>query len=351
MKIKYLLTLLSVTFGTAYAATPIVNTIKEQPPLQTTLLNVVDTSAPTQMNISISNIPTSLKDYIISDLDNVVAKQNQNVKVNIIENKFTTTEVLEAVQLGVIDLAVVSTNDIYNVLKIKDIQLFNLPFLFSSSEDFKKVVNGSPGRLILNEINENSSLFALGFVNTGVKNILGFESYNNVNSFNGKKIGTTSLGINNDKFSFLGSQAYKLNLNEMPMYLNSNPPFLNGVEISLEGINENLLNSTAKSITELKSEYNTAVIIVNKKWFSNINKNLATSLINETKKWSDNSAKIIESEQEKIKESLSKNNFTFHNLTDNERDSFKKAVVPVHSLFLSKINKELLLDAYKTIRE
>lgn len=351
MKIKYLLTLLSFTLGTAYAATPMVNTIKEQKPLQPTLLNVIDTNAPAEMNVSIINIPTSLKDYIVNDLNNVILNQSKNTKVNIVEDKFTTNEVLEAVQLGVIDFAVVSTNDVYNILKINDIQLFNLPFLFSSSEDFIKVVNGTPGQKILNEINENSSLLALGFVNTGVKNILGFDIYNNVSSFNNKKFGTTSLGINNDKFAFLGAQAYKLNLSEMPNYLNSNPPFLDGVEISLEGINQYLLNSTAKSITELKSEYNTAVVVVNKKWFSSLNKNLANNLVLETKKWSNNSTTIIQAEQEKIKEVLLKNKFIFQTVTDSERENFKKAVVPVHSLFLSKINKELLLDAYKTIRE
>src|SRR5438067_7873237 len=80
-------------------------------------------------------------------------------------------EAIEQAQVGALQLARVSVGALGPV--VDDLNVFNLPFLFRSTEHMEKVIDGPIGQELLDKVsnNPNTRLIGLGWMDAGAANV------------------------------------------------------------------------------------------------------------------------------------------------------------------------------------
>lgn len=350
MKKSLLTSIILLSFFSNIYAAPTVNIIKENK-ITATPLTVVSPQVINNITISLTDSADSINAQTANTLKKLLEDKFPNrVSIKISNNSelYSKDEELEAVQLGTINIIIPNNQKVINNLGIKDLQLFELPFLFGSNNDYQKIVNGSPGKILLDNINKNKSIIALGYISNGIKNFVGFDNYQDIQKYQNKIIATNFLGINNNLFNSLGSKSIQLKNEEIINTLNAPQPKIDIGELTFEEMTN--LNK-AKLITETNHKYNTNLIIVNKKWFQSLPQDIQNFIVSSIPELTFKSLNLTTQKDNIIKQNLLNQGFIINTLSNEQAESFKKAAIPVHSFFLTNINKELLLETYKIIKE
>ena len=105
-----------------------------------------------------------------------------------------------------------------------------------------------------------------------------------------------------------------------------------------------------KWVTISNHSFQAYVALVNKRWIASLPDDIKTSLLDMLKECGQLQLKLAVEEDERDKKFLESKGIKFYTWTESEKEKFKKTVVPVHQNYMDKINKELLLEAYETLK-
>jgi C4-dicarboxylate-binding protein DctP len=274
----------------------------------------------------------------------------QKVQVKIYENGslYKGAEELEALDLSGVNMVIISTDQVERIKDIKELQLFDLPFLFKTNNEFNTIINGKSGEMLLGIINKKlKDSEAIGFLGEGFRNFAGHEFYKTPNDLINNTIITTSVTQGNGMCNgFKAKTVLTVNSFEDNSLLNKADSI---ADISLNNFIENNI-STLKNITESQHNYNADVILVNKYWFDNLSEDIRNNILEVVKNTNQYNLDLINKTEISSKLNLKKSEIIFYQWNNNELEAFKKSVIPVHANFLNNINKELLLETYKEIK-
>ncbi|WP_059103026.1 TRAP transporter substrate-binding protein [Shouchella shacheensis] len=110
---------------------------------------------------------------------------------------------LQSIASGAVDMTVVSPG--FMTQAIREVDLFSMPYLFTSEEHWERVVDGEVGKETNAMIEEETNLRVLGYWSAGVRNFYGFHEVNAPEDLQNVSIRTQDSPAVQDAWSALGA--------------------------------------------------------------------------------------------------------------------------------------------------
>lgn len=258
------------------------------------------------------------------------SKDQLTVKVFDSAQLFKDTEVVEAVQGGLVELALVPVNKWSGMVRAADV--FEIPFAFRDLQSIKAFVQSGAGKL-----------FDEAFAPKGVKIVFwvdyGFVQYfNNLRpiktpaDFKGLKIRTFSA-LTAETVKALGGSPVEMSSSEMYMALQRRT--VDGATTGMPAAISRKLHEVLKYLTICN--YATAEFFVqaNSKWWNNLSQDKRAALLKAGEETEEVIRKAIDAEEMAALEKLKKAGLQVYEITSQDRQAFIKATEPVRTNFAS----------------
>ncbi len=204
--------------------------------------------------------------------------------------------ILQQIQLGTVDLGVITSGPIGNFNK--KIQIFDLPFIFKDYEQSDKILDGEIGKEVLQSL-ETSGFKGLHFLENGFRNLTNnVRAVNNVNDVKGLKIRTMDAPAHVKLWRAFGANPTPMG---WPINTELQQGTIDGQENPLSVIDQYKLYEVQKYLSLTRHVYSPLVFIMNLKKFNSLPKNEQELFLKATKEASiferkynrDNNAKFL----------------------------------------------------------
>ena len=153
--------------------------------------------------------------------EEVEAKSNGQIKITIFPNSTLggDRDMAEGMQIGTVDFALIA-----GVLGNFEpsIQLLELPYLFNSEEQFKKVVHGDVGNEISNRVLKSSNIRILNFWDRGARQVTSNKPINSLADIKGLKIRLPEIKAMVETWKAMGASPTTMAWNEVYTGLQQN---------------------------------------------------------------------------------------------------------------------------------
>lgn len=306
-----------------------------------------------QINIAHSDKANSIKGKSAIRFKEILeAKFHNKIKVNIFDNgiEFKESEQLEAVELGLVNIVITSGEQASKNYNLKQMQLFNLPFLFDSNNELIKILHGKTGLMLKESINNKlNASYMLGYWVDSKRNFAGNEIYEQPNKFKNKTFLTTASYNNDMIYASLGATLINNTLNKNNQSFLTTNKKIDAVEISNFHYENFNFKDKFRIITETNHAYNVNVVISNKKWLNSLPIEVKDGLLDVIKTTTDYSIEAMEKDNIVVKDNLIKSGVKVMTLSNEQRSLLKKIIVSNHSNYMNE-NKNILLLANQEIK-
>lgn len=255
------------------------------------------------------------------------------MKVNVFDSAqlFKDTEVVEAVQEGLVEVALVPVNKWSGMIPAADV--FEMPFVFSDLSSPKKFLDAGAGALLDEEFQKMGAKVVF-WVDYGLVQFFNSKRALHVpDDFKGLKIRTFSSGTA-DTVAALGGTPVVISSSEMYMALQRG---------TVDGATTGMPAAVSRKIFEVQkymtmANYTTAQFVVqaNMEWWTGLSdeqRNILLKAGDEAATWIREAIADSELEAEKT---IRDAGVEVTELTSEERDLFVKATEPVRSSFAGK---------------
>lgn len=191
-----------------------------------------------------------------------------NVKIEIFPNASLGDErtLIEGMQAGTVHMGVITNGPVANFLP--EIAVFEMPFLFASSEEAYKILDGAIGQKILAKL-DSINLKGLAFAERGFRNLTNSKkAVKTPADMAGLKIRVMENPVYIDTFKALGANAVPMAWTEALTALQQKT--IDGQENPVNVIYSYKLNETQKYLSLTKHTYAPAVFLMSKKTFTSL---------------------------------------------------------------------------------
>jgi C4-dicarboxylate-binding protein DctP len=261
------------------------------------------------------------------------------IRVSVYEDGhlFKKSEEHEAMNLGVVDVIIPNSDIIVSNYHSPDFEIFDLPFLFSSKDDVKKFLTSPVSQELLDKFNKNnSSVMAIGYLPEGFKDFAGTNPIKSIKDLNGL---SENADISDNETKSYINKLFGINTNQTAsLYELTQEEFIN---------NQN----NVSWLTDSNHVYSMDVILINKKIFNSFSPDEQKGVIEIAKEVADYALQNADTLDDQVTRVEHDRKIQQYVWNSNERDAFKKAVIPVHANFLNAIDKNFLLEVYQAIRQ
>jgi C4-dicarboxylate-binding protein DctP len=261
------------------------------------------------------------------------------IRVSVYEDShlFKKTEEQEAMNYGVVDIIIPDADTVVSNYNSPDFEIFDLPFLFSNKDDVKKFLTSSVSQELLDKFNKgNNNVMAIGYLPEGFKDFAGTNPIKSANDLNGQ---TENTNIENNQTKSYIDKLFGINIGSTAsLYELTQEEFIN---------NQNNI----AWLTDSNHAYSMDVILVNKKMFNSLSADEQKGLTEIAKEVADYALQNSDEFDDQVARAEHERKVQPYRWTSNEREAFKKAVIPVHANFLNAIDKNFLLEVYQAIRQ
>ncbi|RPI10661.1 MAG: DctP family TRAP transporter solute-binding subunit [Zetaproteobacteria bacterium] len=244
---------------------------------------------------------------------------------------FKDTEIVEALQDGLVEAGLVPVNKWSGMIPAADV--FEMPFIFQDLSSIKKFLAAGAGDLLESEF-EKKSVKTLFWVDYGY-----IQFFNNKrpltkpDDFKGLKMRTFSKG-DADTLRALGAAPTVMSSSEMYMALQRGT--VDGATTGMPAAVSRKVNEVSKFMTE--ANYTTAQFIVqaNLKWWGKLSADEKAAVLKAGKDAEEWIRGVIAKEEADAEQTIRKTGVQIHKLTPEARPLFVKATEPVRDAFAQK---------------
>ncbi|MGI6224966.1 MAG: TRAP transporter substrate-binding protein DctP [Peptococcales bacterium] len=259
----------------------------------------------------------------------VESKTNGKVKIEIFPNGVIGDErtLIEGMQVGTTDMGIITNGPIANFLP--EIAAFEMPFLFASTEEAYKVLDGEVGQKVLNKL-EQINIKGLAFSERGFRNLTNSKrAVKTPQDAAGLKVRVMENPVYIDTFKAIG-------INAVPMaWQEALTAFQSG---AVEG-QENPINvayafklwESHKYLTLTRHTYAPASILMSKKLFDSLDQETQEIIVSAAKESAQKTREWIAAEEETQIQILKEQGMEIEENPDLE--AFQKAVEPVYEKY------------------
>ncbi|POA97319.1 C4-dicarboxylate ABC transporter [Chromobacterium sinusclupearum] len=268
------------------------------------------------------------------------------VKVQVYPNSqlYKDKEELEALQLGAVQMLAPSLAK-FGPLGVKEFEVFDLPYVFDNYDQVNKVMHGPIGKQLLGKL-EGKGIKGLAYWDNGFKNFSANKPIKSPADLKGMKIRIQSSKVLEEEMRTLGALPQVMAFSEVYQALQTG--VVDGTELEASNLYTSKSYEVQKNLTLTQHGFLGYALIVNKKFWDGLPADVRTQLDSAVQDATVYANQIAKQENEKAVAAIKASGKTqVYTPTPQEREAFKKALLPVHQKMAARIGPELLKAIYK----
>jgi C4-dicarboxylate-binding protein DctP len=268
------------------------------------------------------------------------------VKVEVYPNSslFKDGEEMEALQLGSVQMLAPSLAK-FGPLGVRDFEVFDLPYMFDSTEELHKVTEGPVGAALFKKV-ESKGLVGLAYWDNGFKVMSANKPIRVPADYKGLKMRIQSSKVLGDQMKGLGAIPQVMAFSEVYQALQTG--VVDGTENPPSNFYTQKMQEVQKFLALTDHGYLGYAVIANKKFWDGLPADLRTILQGAMKDATKFANDIAKKENDDALEAVRKSGKTqILVLTPEQKAEMKKSLVGVHRENESRVGKEIIADVYK----
>ena len=255
----------------------------------------------------------------------------------------------QALRAGTQEMVVTSTSPLVGI--VKELGVFDLPFLFANEKEADAVLDG-PAGAALNKKLEAVGLINLAYWENGFRNLTNSKRpVANVDDFTGLKVRVMQNNIFLDTFKTLGSNAVPMSFGEVFTALETKT--IDGQENPYVTILTSKFYEVQKYMSATRHAYTPFMVLYSKKMFETLSKDEQAALREAAIEGQKVQRAVIRAADVKALAQLKKDGIQFNEITPAEHKLMFEKVQPVYEKNRATIGAETIdsvMDALKKVR-
>ncbi|NEU30895.1 DctP family TRAP transporter solute-binding subunit [bacterium LRH843] len=257
-------------------------------------------------------------------------------------------EILEGVQLGSIEMNVISTGPLPGIFP--EIMAFDLPYLFKTRDIAYEVIDGPAGEEIKNLLLEKTGIRLLAWGENGYRH---FTNNNRPivtpEDVKGLKYRTMENPAHMFMVETLGGSATPMAFGELYSALQQG--VIDGQENPVSQIESMRFYEVQKHMTLDGHVYNPHVMLINEKFYQSLPDDLKTIMDEETLSWTSLVRQMTFDQEEEGIKIIRDSGVEIVDLTPEQKQAFQDAVQPVYDMIRAEIGDDLYEKTLKAVKE
>ena len=274
------------------------------------------------------------------------ANTKGRVKVEVYPNSqlYKDKEELEALQLGSVQMLAPSLSK-FGPLGAKQFEMFDLPYLFRTEQQFVDVTGGKIGQSLLASL-ENKGIKGLAIWSGGFHVFSANKPLLKPADMKGLKMRIPSSKVLEASLRLMGALPQTLPFSEVYQALQTG--VVDGTENILSSSTSQKYYEVQKHITLTNHTHTGYAVVVNRKFWEGLPADIQAALADAMKQATDYEMHLVVQENQEALAELRKNSrVQVHDLTDAERDQWRNTLLPVHKEMEGRIGAGLLNQVYQ----
>lgn len=266
---------------------------------------------------------------------------NGKVKVEVYPNSqlYKDKEELEALQLGSVQMLAPSLAK-FGPLGVSDFEAFDLPYIFDGYDQLRKVTDGEVGKAMLAKL-EGKGIKGLAFWDNGFKIMSANTPLHTPDDFLGLKMRIQSSKVLEAEMNALGAVPQVMAFSEVYQALQTG--VVDGTENPPSNMFTQKMHEVQKHATLSNHGYLGYALIVNKAFWDGLPEDVRAQLDKAVAESTAYGNGIAKEENEKALQAMKDAGKTeFHEMTPEEKDAWKKVLIPVREEMASRIGPDLI---------
>jgi C4-dicarboxylate-binding protein DctP len=273
----------------------------------------------------------------------VLAEQatNGRVSIELYPNStlYKDKEELEALQLGAVQMLAPSLAK-FGPLGVREFEVFDLPYIFPSKEVLYRVTEGPIGESLLKKL-EPKGIIGLGFWDNGFKVMSANRPLRTPDDFKGLRLRIQPSKVLYTQMRALGANPEMMAFSDVYNALKSG--VVDGTENPPSNLYTQKMHEVQSHLTVSNHGYLGYAVIVNKKFWNGLPSDIRSKLEDAMKEATRYANAIALQENEKALEAVKNSGKTvIYSLTPEEKESWRKALLPVHKEMEPRIGKRVI---------
>lgn len=267
-------------------------------------------------------------------------------KVEVYPNSqlYKDREELEALQLGMVQMLAPSMSK-FNALGVRELELFDLPYLFDNLDAVHRLTQGAVGARLLGSL-ENKGIKGLAFWDNGLKNFSANRPLRSPADFRGLKMRIQPSRALDAQMRALGAIPQPMAFADVFAALQNRT--VDGTENPDSNFYTQKMHRVQPYLTVSGHGYVGYVVVVNKKFWDSLAPDLRNVLEEAMKDATRYAADIAQQENDTALQAVRQTGKTqIITLTADQRQALKTALLPVHRQMAGRIGEPLLQAAYQ----
>lgn len=268
------------------------------------------------------------------------------VKVEVYANSslYADREEMEALQLGAVQMLAPSLAK-FSVLGATAFEVFDLPYIFESREALRAVTEGDIGERLL-ELLEVRGIKGLAFWDNGFKSFSANTPIRAPADLAGKRMRIQSSRVIEEQMLALGAVPHMMAFSDV--YEALRVGVVDGTENPHSNLYTQRMHEVQKHLALTAHGYLGYAVIVNKRFWDNLPRSLRRQLERAMREATHYANYIAREENMAALAAIRAAGTTeIHELTAEEREAFRRALLPVHRSAADRIGEDLLRDIYR----
>jgi tripartite ATP-independent transporter DctP family solute receptor len=254
-------------------------------------------------------------------------------------------QVVSAMQGGTVEMNVMNASLLAG--NVKEMALFDLPYLFATSKEADAVADGPVGRRLLDKLQERG-LVGLAYWDLGFRQMHTLKKpITKADDFKGMKMRVIPTPIYVEFMNATGANAVPMPFTETYTALEQGA--IDGMTNPLLNITDGKYNEVSKHLTLTNHMYTPQAVIVGKKFWDKLSadeKKILQDAANETAVYQ---RQVARAEAAKSLDELKKRGMTVHELPAAEVARLKERAQPVFAKFAAQIGEPLVKEVVAEI--
>ncbi|MBS0319457.1 MAG: TRAP transporter substrate-binding protein [Proteobacteria bacterium] len=275
-------------------------------------------------------------------------RTNGRVKVEVYPNSslFKDGEEMDALQLGSVQMLAPSLAK-FGPLGVRDFEVFDLPYIFSSYDDLHKVTEGPVGAQLFKKL-EPKGIVGLAYWDNGFKDMSANKPIRVPDDYKGLKMRIQSSKVLNDQMKALGAIPQVMAFSEV--YQGLQTGVVDGTENPPSNFYTQKMNEVQKYLALTNHGYLGYAVIANKKFWDGLPADIRATLEGAMRDATKYGNDIAKQENDNALAAVKKAGTTeILTPTPEQTAAMRKALLPVHKENESRIGADTINAVYKAI--
>lgn len=263
------------------------------------------------------------------------------VRIEVYPNSqlYKDKEELEALQLGAVQMLAPSLAK-FGPLGVKEFEVFDLPYIFSSKAALYGVTEGAIGKDLMKKL-EPKGIVGLAYWDNGFKLMSANKALHRPQDFKGLKLRIQSSKVLDAQMRALGANPQVMAFSEV--YQGLQTGVVDGTENPPSNMYTQKMHEVQSHVTVSNHGYLGYAVIVNKKFWDGLPPDIRTELDKAMFEATRYEKAIAERDNLTALESIKKSGkTTIYTLTNTEATEWKKVLLPVYKEMEGRIGKDLI---------